>query len=217
MSDEPTTLRDLKPDPQNRRLHTERNLGMLVDALHAVGAARSIVIDERNTVLAGNGVVDAAAEAGIERVRVVDVDGETLVAVRRRGLTDEQKRALSIYDNRVAELAAWNVNQLKLDAAADLSLQPFWSEAEQAILIGDGVKPEWKGMPEFEQQDETAFRTIKVHCATQADVDAFAALVAREFEGQTVTDKTRYLWYPRAEAKTVDVVYAGRDDEDAPS
>jgi hypothetical protein len=37
-------LRDLKPDPQNARKHTPRNVAMVVDALQEVGAARSIVI-----------------------------------------------------------------------------------------------------------------------------------------------------------------------------
>ena len=61
----PTHIKDLTPDPENRRAHNPRNLGMVVDALHAVGAARSIVIDEDNVILAGNGVTEAAAEAGV--------------------------------------------------------------------------------------------------------------------------------------------------------
>jgi DNA modification methylase len=129
-------LKDLTPDPANRRAHNARNLGMLTDSLHAVGAARSIVIDEDNVILAGNGVVEAAAEAGIENVQIVEADGNTVIAVRRRGLSDEQKRALALYDNRVAELATWNVEQLKLDAAAGLNLQPFWTETERAKLLG---------------------------------------------------------------------------------
>jgi DNA modification methylase len=128
-------IKDLIPDPANRRKHNPRNLGMVVDALHSVGAARSIVIDEDNVVLAGNGVTEAAAEAGITKVQVVDVDGSTLVAVRRKGLSDEQKRALAIYDNRTAELAEWNSEQLQADLAAGLSLQPWFSEEEQARLL----------------------------------------------------------------------------------
>lgn len=81
---------------------------MLVDALKRVGAARSIVLDEVNTVLAGNGVLQAAVEAGITKVQVVDVDGQTIVAVRRKGLSVDEKRELAIYDNRTAELAEWD-------------------------------------------------------------------------------------------------------------
>ena len=117
-----THLHDLVPDPQNRRRHTTRNLGMVSDALRDVGAARSIVIDEHNVILAGNGVTEAAAEAGITHVHVVEADGTTLIAVRRRGLTPEQKRRLALYDNRTAELAEWNLDQLRADVDAGLDL-----------------------------------------------------------------------------------------------
>jgi hypothetical protein len=133
---DPIHIKDLVPDRKNRRRHNPRNLGMVVDALHQVGAARSIVIDEDNVVLAGNGVSEAAAEAGITRVQVVDVDGSTLVAVRRRGLSAEQKRALAIYDNRAGELAEWNGEQFQADVEAGLSLQPWFTEKEQAALLG---------------------------------------------------------------------------------
>lgn len=109
---------------------------MVVDALQQVGAARSIVIDEDNVILAGNGVTEAAAEAGITKVYVVDVDGETLVAVRRSGLTVEQKRALAIYDNRVAELAEWDWEQLRADQAAGLPLDAWFSEQERVASLG---------------------------------------------------------------------------------
>lgn len=131
----PTHIKDLVPDPANRRKHNPRNLGMVVDALNHVGAARSIVIDEDNIILAGNGVTEAAAEAGITKLRVIEAAGDELIAVRRSGLTEEQKRALAIYDNRTAELAAWDYNQLKADKDAGLSLQPFWTPDEEAALL----------------------------------------------------------------------------------
>jgi len=133
-------LADLVPDPANRRSHNPRNIGMVVDALQAVGAARSIVIDEDNVVLAGNGVVEAAAEAGLTRVRVVEADGSEVIAVRRRGLTQAQKRALAIYDNRTGELAEWNAEQLAADVAAGLDLKPWFGEEELAGLLGTTVK-----------------------------------------------------------------------------
>ena len=109
------TLADLTPDPRNARKHNPRNVGMLEKALGEVGAARSIVIDERGVVLAGNATIEAAARAGIEKVQVVDADGETIIAVRRTGLTAKQKSRLALYDNRTAELADWDA-----DVIADL-------------------------------------------------------------------------------------------------
>jgi len=49
-----TTLASLRPDPNNARRHTPRNVGMIETALREVGAARSIVIDEDGVILAGN-------------------------------------------------------------------------------------------------------------------------------------------------------------------
>jgi ParB-like chromosome segregation protein Spo0J len=120
----------LVPDPHNRRKHTARNIGLIVDALHKVGAARSIVIDEDNIVRAGNGTLEAAAEAGITKLLVVDADGETLVAVRRTGLTDAQKRDLGLYDNRATELSLWDAEVLQQDVHSGVDLSTFFSPKE---------------------------------------------------------------------------------------
>jgi DNA modification methylase len=136
MDESTATIADLTPDPQNRRSHPARNRAMIAESLRSVGAARSIVIDERNEVLAGNGVVDAATAAGLSKVRIVDAAGDELIAVRRRGLTDEQKRALAMYDNRAAELAEWNATQLKIDRDNGLDLAPFFDTRELAAVFG---------------------------------------------------------------------------------
>ena len=125
----------LKPDPENRRTHTTRNKAMLETSLRDIGAARSIVIDEDDVVLAGNGVVERAPDAGITKVQVVDADGDTLIAVRRKGLTPEQKRRLAMYDNRSAELAEWNPEQLATDRSNGLDLVPFFTDRELDSLL----------------------------------------------------------------------------------
>lgn len=138
---DPTHIAELTPDPENRRQHTPRNVGMLVEALQEVGAARSIVIDEHLTVMAGNATLEAAAEAGITKLQIVDADGETIVAVRRTGLTEDQKRALAMYDNRVAELATWNTERLKLDVATGFDLSKFFTPKELKPLLKTPVEP----------------------------------------------------------------------------
>src|SRR5438105_4426082 len=100
-----THIGDLQPDPKNARRHNPRNIGMIASALQEVGAARSIVIDEDNNILAGNGTIEAAAQVGIERVRVVEADGNEIIAVRRSGLSKRDKKRLALFDNRSAELA----------------------------------------------------------------------------------------------------------------
>ena len=92
---------DLTPDPRNARKHGERNIGQIERSLEAYGAARSIVVDETGRILAGNGLVEAAANVGIEAVRTVESNGNEIIAVVRRGLTEEQKLGLAIADNSI--------------------------------------------------------------------------------------------------------------------
>jgi len=127
---------ELAVDPHNRRSHPERNVAMLVDSLQRVGAARSIVIDERNGILAGNGLIEAARRAGKTRVMVVEADGDAVVAVRRRGLSDADKRALALYDNRASELAEWNTAELAADLTRGDDLAPFFTADELAAMLG---------------------------------------------------------------------------------
>src|SRR6476646_7089102 len=83
---------DLVPDRRNARKHNPRNIGMIADALHEVGPARSIVIDEDNNILAGNGTWEAATQAGFERVQIIERDPTAITAVRVRGLSKKAKK-----------------------------------------------------------------------------------------------------------------------------
>ena len=138
MTDDDTqiTLDALTPDPRNARRHSERNLRLITEALRDVGAARSIVVDETGTVLAGNATIAAAGHAGLTRVRVIDADGSELIAVRRTGLTLEQKQRLALYDNRAAELAEWDTEVLA-HLADEIDLSALWETDELADLLSE--------------------------------------------------------------------------------
>lgn len=62
----------------------------------------------------------------------------------------------------------------------------------------DDPENEWRGMPEFNQPDNGAFRQIIVSFDDQAGVDKFAALI-----NQNITSKTKSLWYPGREKNNV--------------
>ena len=73
----------------------------------------------------------------------------------------------------------------------------------------DDVEYEWRGMPEFNQPDNGAFRQIIVSFDDQAGVDAFAKAI-----GQTLTSKTKSLWYPpRDKNNVVDMFFYDERDE----
>lgn len=151
-----THIKDLKPDQRNARKHNARNIGMIEDALNEVGAARSIVIDEDGNILAGNGTVEAAAQAGIERVKVVEASGEEIVAVRRRGLTEKQKRRLALFDNRTAELAEWEIDVVREIVAEDAeALKGMFGEDEFAQLLArNSAESTVDVEPQVDRRDE---------------------------------------------------------------
>lgn len=134
------SVADLKHDRRNPRKHNERNLKVIVDSLHDVGFARSIVIDEDNTILAGNGVTEAAVLAGIEKVVEIEADGNTIIAVRRTGLTNEQKQRLKYFDNRAGELAEWDAETLLADLNSGVDLDGIFSQKELANLLAGLVE-----------------------------------------------------------------------------
>lgn len=158
-----TTIADLTPDAHNARAHNPRNVGMIEAALGEVGAARSIVIDEDGRILAGNGTIEAAARTGITRVQVVEGDGETIVAVRRAGLSEKEKRRLALYDNRTAELATWDGDVLAQIAAED-------EGALKGLFAADELAQIQNAPPdvEFKEYDESIADGVEVckcpHC-----------------------------------------------------
>lgn len=186
----------LKPDPKNARKHNQRNIGQIVSSLQEVGAARSIVIDEDNIILAGNGVIEAAGIAGIENVRVIEADGNEIIAVKRKGLTPEQKTRLALWDNRAAELAEWDVDQLQIGFDSGMLDGMFKDYELYNIGLDIEIEPidydeEWQGMPEFEQKDLVDSQ-VKVSFANSEDRNKFFELLGVP----NYTDKTRSIWYP---------------------
>ena len=192
MADNPTHIKDLVPDPDNRRKHTPRNVGMLVDSLQKVGAGRSIVIDENNEILAGNATIEAAGEVGITKVRVIEADGNEVIAVKREGLTDSQKRELALYDNRTAELAEWDVEQLQKDIDSDLDMSSFFSDDELGKLIDEHEKKEKEAVdrPEVDFSPELDFESNYVVLKFDKDIDA---LYMQEVFGLKTVKSRHYL------------------------
>jgi DNA methylase len=154
-------LSALTSDPRQIRRHTEKNLTMIGDGLRAVGAARSIVLDEDNAILAGNGTIEAAAKAGFSKVRVIEADGTEIIAVRRRGLTEKQKVELALYDNRSSDFAEYDGEALaRVTDLVGLDAELFFSGAERAALLG--LEPDAKtGLTDPDEVPAVRATTIK--------------------------------------------------------
>jgi len=116
------SISDLKSDHKNARRRTDRSSDLIKESLQRYGAARSIVIDEENRILAGNGTIDGAKAAGIRRVRIIESEGNEIIAVKRTGLSEEDKVGLALADNRTADLSEWDQEMLhQLSEEHDIS------------------------------------------------------------------------------------------------
>ena len=96
-----TNVEVLIPDNKNFNKHTEYGMHILEESIRKFGLGRSILIDKNNRIIAGNGVVETASQIDLDKVLVVETDGNTLVAVKRKDidLDSAKGRELALADN----------------------------------------------------------------------------------------------------------------------
>lgn len=109
---ESIAIADLVPHDRNPRTHSKKQLKQIADSIKRFGFTNPVLVDAKNSVVAGHGRIDAAKLLGMTRVPVL----------RLEHMTESEKRAYVIADNRLAELAGWDSNLLALEfeAIADL-------------------------------------------------------------------------------------------------
>jgi len=131
-----TSINNLKSDHKNARKRTDRSAKLIAESLQRYGAARSIVIDEDNRILAGNGTIEGAKQAGIKNVRVIETDGSEIIAVKRTGLTEDEKVGLALADNRTSDLSDWDAQMLQ-QLSEEHDIAPWFEQEDLAEIIGE--------------------------------------------------------------------------------
>lgn len=96
-----TNIESLVPDNKNFNKGTEYGDRLMDESLRCFGLGRSILIDKNNRIIAGNKTAEKAADFGFTDVVVVEVDGNQLVAVKRKDidLDSAKGRELALADN----------------------------------------------------------------------------------------------------------------------
>ena len=93
---------DLIPYARNSRTHSDQQVTQIAGSIREFGFLNPVIIDEDKTIIAGHGRVLAAAKMKLEKVPCVQFSH----------LTDAQKRAYVITDNRIAENSGWDQEML---------------------------------------------------------------------------------------------------------
>ncbi len=201
----PTEMVDvakITPHPENPRTHPDAQIAALGETFDEFGVVWPIVLDENLRLMAGEGRWRTAQKKKFEQYPCIVI----------RGWSEKKKRRFMVADNRLPQLAGYDdglykavLAQIKLDGGGLAALG--LDDAVLAALLAEGgptnANGEWTGMPEFNQVDKTAWRSLVVHFKDQAALSKFEKLV-----GKKITN--RYLWYPEIEIDTMgDKRYAG--------
>lgn len=112
---------DLIPYARNSRTHSDKQVAKIASSIKEFGFLNPVIVDGSNGIIAGHGRIMAAQKLGIEEVPTVEA----------AHLTEAQKRAYIIADNRLALDAGWDDEMLRVelkeldDLDFDLSLTGF--------------------------------------------------------------------------------------------
>lgn len=119
----------LQHPEKNIRIHTEKQIVEFVRSIEMFGQIRPVVIDENNTILAGNGLVMALREIGKTEADVLRIPN----------LTENQKKKLMIADNKIYDLGVNDLDTLYSfleDLKYDLDIPGFDQDVLEA-MVGD--------------------------------------------------------------------------------
>ena len=150
-----TSINNLKADHKNARKRTDRSADLIKESLERYGAARSIVIDEDNRILAGNGTVEGAKAAGIKNVRIIETEGDEIIAIRRTGLSEDEKVGLALADNRTSDLSEWDQEMLH-HLSKEHDLAPWFEQTDLDSLLEDAEA----AFPELDDGDKQPFQQM---------------------------------------------------------
>jgi hypothetical protein len=112
MQVESLSLEALRPYPRNARTHSNKQIRQIARSIERFGFCNPILIDDQAQILAGHGRVAAAKLLGIKEVPTVKL----------AHLTDVERRAYILADNRLAEKAGWDREILAIELQALVSL-----------------------------------------------------------------------------------------------
>jgi len=137
-------ISDLVPDPRNARTHPKRQIEQLKKSIEEFGFTNPILADPEGHIIAGHGRLQAARAMGFSEVPTIILSG----------LSDTQKRALRIADNKIALNAGWDLEILQQElgelASLDVEIDPTltgFSTGEIDVILSSADDPDDEVIP----------------------------------------------------------------------
>lgn len=158
---------DLIPYARNSRTHSDAQVAQIAASVREFGWTNPVLVDGENGIIAGHGRVLAARKLGMEEVPCIEL----------AGLSDTQRRAYIIADNKLALNAGWSEDMLKIELEElgelgfDLDLIGFTDDEILALGIED---------EDDEPDEEQAGDAPKGNLSDRFMIPPFTVLNARE-------------------------------------
>lgn len=184
-------IREYKNNP---KLHNRTQITKIRESIREFGFINPVLLDENLEIIAGHGRVAAARDMGMHDVPAIILSH----------LTDAQKRAYRIADNKLTEPGKWSIELLhleftelsKLDLNFDLGITGFETGEIDLILDGDGVSdPKNDIIPPLNDADHRCKRgdiwSLGRHtivCGDALKSDSYAAIMGDAKAQMVLTD-----------------------------
>src|SRR5439155_1008198 len=115
MQVEYTLVRELRPYANNARTHSKKQIQQIAQSIKKFGSCNPVLIDDKGQIIAGHGRVEAAKLLGLHAVPTV----------RLSHLSEADKRAYVLADNKLAQKAGWDreILAIELQGLIDLNVE----------------------------------------------------------------------------------------------
>jgi len=182
MQIEQLSLEVLIPYVNNSRTHSDEQVAQIAASIKEFGFNNPVLVDKDNGIIAGHGRVMAARRLGLTEVP----------CVRLEHLTETQRKAYIIADNRLALNAGWNEELLTIELnellADDFSLEILGFNADELKALLDPVQPtegltDEDAVPEVPEEPKTKPGDIyqlgrhRLMCGDSTSIDAVEKLM----------------------------------------
>lgn len=205
-------IKDLIPYCNNSRTHSDEQVLQIASSIKEFGFTNPVLIDGQGGIIAGHGRIMAAQKLKIEEVPTITLSG----------LSEAQKKAYIIADNKLALNSGWDDELLKIELEQlkeldfDLGLIGF-SDDELALLVGgettEGLVDEDQ-VPELVDDPVTVLGDVwllgnhRLMCGDSTSIQAIETLCAGQLVDMWLTDPPYNVAY---EGKTKDALKIQND------
>ncbi len=204
----------LIPYAKNSRTHSEAQVAQIAGSIKEFGFNNPVLVDEDNGIIAGHGRVMAAQKLGLQAVP----------CIRLAHLSDTQRKAYVIADNRLALNAGWDDQMLTLELQEldgedfDLSLLGFEADELNALLnpiketeglTDEDAVPDVPEEPKTKPGDIYQLGRHRLMCGDSTSIDAVEKLMDGQLADILITDPPYNVAY---EGKTKEALTIKNDE-----